>query len=190
MRAARGELRGVPGLHHDLSVIELSSIKDRHSGRCIAVLGGGPTLLADLRRLPEDCLLVGVNQHTMLLNLDYLVFQDREIYPVVQESDAPLCTHHRDLAQIYTGIVPDFGLSGATAVWMAEYLGASQIIVCGCDNYTAGRRYWHSKPNQMSAADGYSGIEVWHQVRRLMARPEAVRVMSGPLCEVFKSYES
>lgn len=171
-------------------MIELSSIRDRHRGQCIAVLGGGPTLLADLKRVPLAAILIGVNQHTMLLNLDYLVFQDAEIHPVVREAEAPLCTHHRDLADIYTGIVPDFGLSGGTAVWMADFLGAEQIIVCGCDNYTSGRRYWHSKPGATQPSDGYSGIDVWHRVRSLMARPEAVRAISGPLTEVFKAYES
>lgn len=166
-------------------MIELSAIRGRHRGQCLAVLGGGPTLLADLKKVPFDAILVGVNQHTMLMNLDYLVFQDPDIYPVVRESDAPLCTHHRDLAHIFTGIVPDFGLSGGTAVWMADFLGAEQIIVCGCDNYTAGRRYWHSKPGATLPADGYSGIDVWHRVRDLMERPGIVRAVSGPLTEVF-----
>lgn len=167
-------------------MIELSSIRDRHRGQCIAVLGGGPTLLKDLKRVPFDAILIGVNQHAMLMNLDYLVFQDREIYPVCAESDAPLCTHHRDLAHIFTGIVPDFGLSGGTAVWMADYLGADQIIVCGCDNYTAGRRYWHSKPDDRMPFLGQNCSDVWKRVRDYMARPEVVHAVSGPLTEIFE----
>ena len=71
-------------------MIELSAIRGRHRGQCIAVLGGGPTLLRDLRRVPFDAVLIGVNQHALLLNLDYVVFQDREIYPVLADADAPL----------------------------------------------------------------------------------------------------
>lgn len=135
--------------------------------------------------MPMDAVLIGVNQHAMLMNLDYLVFQDRDIYQVVRESDALLCTHHRDLADIYTGVIPDFALSGGTAVWMADYFDAAQVIVCGCDNYTEGRRYWHSKPGDRLPADGYSGIEVWHRVRDHLTNPGRVQAVSGPLTEIF-----
>ena len=147
-------------------------------------------MLRDLKRVPFDAILVGVNQHALLMNLDYVVFQDREIYPVLAEGDAPLCTHHRDLAHIYTGIVPDFGLSGGTAVWMADYLGADQIIVAGMDSYTADRCYWHSKPGQRPPPVGENCTQVWTKVRDYMARPEIVRVVSGPLMEIFRPYEN
>ena len=166
-------------------MIELSSIRDRHWGQRIAVLGGGPSLLHDLKRVPFDAILIGVNQHALLMNLDYVVFQDREIFPVLEESDVTLCTHHRDLAHIYTGIVPDFGLSGGTAVWMADYLGAKQIIVAGMDSYTGGRRYWHSKPGERMPHLGENCTDVWKRVRDYMSRPEIVRVTSGPLTEIF-----
>lgn len=167
-------------------MIELSSIRDRHRGQCIAVLGGGPTLLADLNRVPFDAVLIGVNQHALLLNLDYVVFQDREIYPALVQSEAPLCTHHRDLAHIYTGIVPDFGLSGGTAVWMADYLGAERVIVAGMDSYTGDRRYWHSRPGDRMLDLGSNCADVWTRVRDYMARPDIVRVASGPLTEIFE----
>lgn len=166
-------------------MIELSSIRDRHRGQTCAVLGGGPTLLRDLKRVPFDAVLLGVNQHALLLNLDYVVFQDREIYPVLADADAPLCTHHRDIAQIYTGIVPDFGLSGGTAVWMADFLGAERIIVAGMDSYTGDRRYWHSKPGERMPDLGQNCVDVWRRVHDYMARPEIVRVVSGPLTEIF-----
>ncbi len=142
-------------------------------------------MLADIKRVPFDAILIGVNQHTMLMNLDYLVFEDREIYPIVRESDAPLCTVHRDLADIYTGLTPGYGLSGATAAWIADYLEASQVILCGMDNYSQGRRYWHSPPGWKGDALGTTCISIWHQVHRQMERPERVKAVSGPLTEVF-----
>ena len=167
-------------------MIELSSIRDRHRGQTVAVLGGGPSLIPDLKKVPFDAILIGVNQHTMLMNLDYLVFQDEEIYDVVREGDAPLCTHHRHMAHIFTGIVPDFGLSGGTAVWMADFLGAERIIIAGMDSYTGGRCYWHSKPKDRPPPVGQNCTEVWKRVHDYMARPEIVRVASGPLTEIFK----
>jgi hypothetical protein len=143
-------------------------------------------LIPDLKRVPFNSILIGVNQHAMLMNLDYLVFQDEEIFPIVSQSDAPLCTHHRNMAHIFTGIVPDFGLSGGTAVWMADYLGAEQIIIAGMDSYTGDRRYWHSKPGDPSPPLGSNCTDVWTRVRDYMARPEIVRVASGPLTEIFR----
>jgi hypothetical protein len=143
-------------------------------------------LIPDLKRVPFNSILIGVNQHAMLMNLDYLVFQDEEIFPIVSQSDAPLCTHHRNMAHIFTGIVPDFGLSGGTAVWMADYLGAEQIIIAGMDSYTGDRRYWHSKPGDRSPPLGSNCTDVWKRVHDYMARPDIVRVASGPLTEIFK----
>lgn len=142
-------------------------------------------MLRDLKQVPFDCILIGVNQHALLMNLDYVVFQDRDIYPVLKDSDAPLCTHHRDLAHIHTGIVPDFGLSGGTAVWMADYLGADEILVVGMDSYTGDRRYWHSPPGHKQPDLGQNCPDVWKRVRDYMARPDIVRVTSGPLKEIF-----
>ena len=168
-------------------MVELSAIRGRHRGQCIAVLGGGPTLLQDLKRVPYDAILIGVNQHALLMNLDYVVFQDRDIYPVLQDSDAPLCTHHRDLAHIYTGLIPDYGLSGATACFMADYLDADLVILAGMDNYAGERRYWHSPPTYKGAESGISSLDVWTLCQRHLQRPERVRAISGPLAQVFGS---
>lgn len=170
-------------------MIELSALVGRHRGQCIAVLGGGPTLLQDLKAVPYDAILIGVNQHALLMNLDYIVFQDREIYPVLKDADAPLCTHHRDLAHIHTGIIPDYGLSGATACFMADYLEAEQVILCGMDNYSGGRRYWHSPPDFNGAESGISSMDVWHLCRRHLQRPERVKAVSGPLAQLFGSVQ-
>lgn len=144
-------------------------------------------MIADLKRTPTDAVLFGVNQHTLLLNLDYIVFQDRELYPVLRDADAALVTHHRDLAQIYSGVCPDFGFSGGTAVWIADYLECSAIYICGCDCYAADRRYWHSPVGDKGHELGANPVGAWHQVKRMLQRPERVFAMSGPLTEVFNS---
>jgi hypothetical protein len=180
--------------HHDLSVIDLAAIRGRHQGRRAVVLGGGPTLLSDLRavrpRVGATGLWIGVNQHALLLNLDYIVFQDREIAPILQGHGIPLVTHHKDLADIWSGIVPDFGFSGGTAVWIADFLGCDEIIVCGCDAYTESRRYWHSPPGFRGLELGVTASTAWQQVRDYMARPEIVSAPSGYLTKVFRSYEN
>lgn len=155
-------------------------------------MGGGPTLLSDLRtvrpRVDATGVWIGVNQHAMLLNLDYIVFQDREIAPILQGNHVPLVTHHKDLADIWSGICPDFGFSGGTAVWVADYLGCSEIIICGVDDYTQPRRYWHSAPGFRGLEMGVTASNAWQKVRDYMERPEIVSVASGPAQKVFKAY--
>lgn len=145
-------------------------------------------MLTDLKKVPFDAILFGVNQHCALMNLDYFVAQDREICLLLREPgfDAPLATHHRDLAHIYTGIVPDYGLSSATALWMADFMDAKKIIIAGCDNYSASRRYWHSPLSHTIPAAGLHTADVWHLVKRQMQHPERVFAASGPLTEIFQ----
>jgi hypothetical protein len=168
-------------------MIELSSIRGRHRGQTIAVLGGGPSLLNDLKRVPFDAILIGVNQHTLLLNLDYIFYLDEAVFDAVKDSDAPLCTHHRAQCHIWTGVIPEFDISGPAATWMADYLGADRIIVAGCDNYSGARRYWHSTPGERQPDAISSSLGPWKKCRDYMARPEIVRAVSGPLTEIFKS---
>lgn len=174
-------------------MIDLASIRGRHSGKRAIVLGGGPSLVSDLRlvrpRVEHLGVWLGVNQHSLLLPLDYIVFQDKELHPILTGHDVPLVTHHKDIADIWSGIVPDFGFSGGTAVWIADYLGCSEIYVCGCDNYTSNRRYWHSKLGDYRFDEGISNIAAWTKVRDYMANPDRVRVISGPLTKVFSPYE-
>jgi len=156
-------------------------------------LGGGPTLLSDLRRVrprvQRDGVWIGVNQHSLLLALDYVVYQDRELFPILTGHGFSLVTHHKDQADIWSGIVPDFGFSGGTAVWIAEYLGCEEIIVCGCDNYMENRRYWHSKVGDRGLELGISAIGAWQHVRDRMQDPARVKVVSGTLIKVFSAYE-
>jgi hypothetical protein len=178
--------------HHDLIVIDLVSIRGRHSGRRAVVLGGGPTLLSDLRlvrpRLQATGLFIGVNQHALLLPLDYVVFQDREIAPILQGHGIPLVTHHKDVADIWSGIIPDLGFSGGAAVWFADYIGCDEIILCGVDDYTQSRRYWHSPPGYRGLELGVTATHAWKKVRDYMTRPEIVSVASGPAQQWFKPY--
>ena len=82
-------------------MIDLASIRGRHSGQRAVVLGGGPTLLSDLRRVrprvQRDGVWIGVNQHSLLLALDYVVYQDRELFPILTGHGFPLVTRGKGL---------------------------------------------------------------------------------------------
>ena len=161
-------------------------LRDSHRGRPCAVLGGGPSLPAQVRRLAGDELLIGVNQHALLLALDYIMFQDAAVFDLVKDHPAQRITQHRDLADIWSGIAPDFQFSGGTAVWVADFFGCAPIILCGIDEYSADRRYWHSIER---CGAQVSDRRAWVRVRDHCREPTAVRAMDGPLVELFGGVE-
>jgi hypothetical protein len=174
-------------------VIDLIAYKDRHVGQRAVILGGGPSLIGDIKavrpRFQSSGVWIGVNQHTLLLPLDYIVFQDSELYPILV-GHAPIITHHKDCADIWSGIAPDFGFSGGTAVWVADCMGFDEIVICGCDDYLGDRRYWHSKLGERQWEMGVTPSGVWQKVRDHLQNPERVRAVSGHPTKVFGTYES
>ena len=58
-------------------MISVLNLKDSHTGQPAAILGGGPSLPLDLKRIPAGALLFSVNNHALqLTRADYLVFRD------------------------------------------------------------------------------------------------------------------
>jgi hypothetical protein len=62
----------------------LNSYRGIHKGETCAVLGGAVTLPADLRAIPQVDILIGVNQHSLILPLDYVCFLDRHMWEYVE----------------------------------------------------------------------------------------------------------
>ncbi|KAA0266408.1 MAG: hypothetical protein EDM79_15685, partial [Chloroflexi bacterium] len=63
--------------------MKLSALHDRHKGRAAAILGGGPSLVEDLKRVPQDALLIAVNYHGLYhtpashgRDPDYMIYND------------------------------------------------------------------------------------------------------------------
>jgi hypothetical protein len=155
--------------------MELEQFKDLHKGETAAVLGGGPSLPRDLWKIPKGAKLVGINQHTLILPLDYCFFSDPRVWYVVQQYEVNVITNYaviRDRRDVmFAATVPNVGLSGPMAIWCCEFLGFDSIHVCGIDGYQADRRYWHSL--ERHDVQGQS-MEPWTTVRDKMRRPERV----------------
>lgn len=155
--------------------MELEQFKGLHEGETAAVLGGGPSLPRDLWTLPDDCRLIGLNQHTLILPLTYVFFADPRVWYVVQQYRVNSITTYavlRDRKDVmFAATCPNVGLSGPMAVWCCEFLGFREIHVAGCDSYQADRRYWHSL--ERHDVQGQS-LEPWTTVRDKMKHPERV----------------
>jgi hypothetical protein len=178
--------------------ILLSSLKDRHAGRPGAVLGGGPSLPEDMKRLPAGALLIAVNYHALKLGpVDFMVYNDQP------ESDPRLMEAVRAHEQLLASPDPSSDIqfdvpvwtgfySSNTATWLALWMGCGPVILCGMDCYQGERTYFHDYSHD-SPCFHYpleEHLRPWKEDGlRLLPHVERVRVMSGPLQRVFPVYE-
>ena len=176
----------------------MSEMKDRFAGRPAAVLGGGPSLPDDLARLPADCVLIAVNYHAAYLcKPDFMVYNDHpgsdqalraavKLAEAVRVSPEPTSDILFDV-DVWTGFY-----SSNTAAWFALWLGCNPVILCGMDMYQGERVYFHpyshDAPSFHYPLDHH--IRPWiEDGRARLPHVERLRVMSGPLQNVFPAYQ-
>ena len=176
--------------------LKMSQYRDRHLGCPAAVLGGGPSLPVDMRKLPEDCILIAVNYHAFLFcDPDYIVYNDQpesdprllsavQLAKAVRVSPDPTSDIIFDM-DVWTGFY-----SSNTAAWFALWMGCSPVILCGMDCYQ-GQPYCHpidhDEPNFHYPVEHH--IRPWREEGRAsLPHIERLRVMSGPLVDLFGAY--
>ena len=125
----------------------IEGMKDLHRYKTCAILGGGPSLVKDIQNLPDDDMLFGVNQHSMILNLDYLVFVDTKLWPYVQDCDTTFITrilpeNIEDKKFIQVRQMQNHNYSGALAIWVADKMGFDKVYCCGMDQYANSEQLW------------------------------------------------
>ncbi len=172
--------------------------RDKYQGRPIAVLGGGPSLPADLRRIPAGTVLVAVNDHAFHhCRPDYMVFCDRA--PVVDSLFAAQeemtgrrlciypewCDFELDVEIWYSGI------SASLATWFACWLTSGPVLLCGFDLYQTPGYYCHDgRRNEVDMAKPLENhLLPWQPVLSNCHHSERIRAVSGPLTEMFGRYD-
>jgi hypothetical protein len=177
----------------------MSQYRDRYGGRPAAVLGGGPSLPADMQKLPPGCLLIAVNYHALLLcKPDFMVYNDHPEGQAPKLKDAilrgdvfrvspePSSDIQFDV-DVWTG-----SYSSNTATWFALWLGCDPVILCGMDCYQGDRAYFHEyedMPHFHYPLDHH--IRPWiEDAKNMLPGWERIRAMSGPLMNVFGAYET
>lgn len=179
--------------------MRLSEMRDRYAGRPAAILGGGPSLPADLAKVPAGALLIAVNYHAFrLVQADFMVYND---FP---ESDPRLLEAVQTLQTVRVSADPTSDVtfdvpvwtgffSSNTAAWFALWLGCDPVILCGMDCYQGERVYFHDYNHDSPAfhypLDHY--LRPWiEDGKRLLPHVERLKAMSGPLTHIFGQYES
>lgn len=175
----------------------MSVWQDRYAGQPAAVLGGGPSLVEDLKRLPPGCVLIAVNHHALLFcKAEFMVYNDQPTGDLaaavragqaIRVSPEPTSDIQFDVP-VWTGFY-----SSNTATWFALWLGCDPVLLCGMDCYQGEVKYCH--PYQHDEPNFHYGLE--HHLRpwieegwAMLPHVERVRAMSGPLVSVFGEYEA
>lgn len=116
-----------------------------HTGARICVMGGGPSLLADLDGVEAD-VWISVNGHgSNLRRTDYALAMDA-VHTGTQEcmhahvrglTPAPIISPHpwADILLTAYPLEPRRMLSGVVAMWAASVMGGRPVILAGFDCY-------------------------------------------------------
>lgn len=172
-----------------------------HAGRAAAILGGGPSMPDDVKRLPKDCVLFSIKHHgAKLLPCDYTAFFDIRYVDQLRELGTRCGTilsnfvNHTDVLLLEEHWKTK--RSGPRIAKIAAYMGCAPVILCGMDCYrdVEGSPYWHGAP-----ATEFTDLAVklpleaelvmWRECFKNMRNPEVIKAMSGPLVDVFGAYE-
>jgi len=171
----------VPPLHLGRNIGDFRELILAHAGKRICVMGGSSRLAQDLEVVEAD-IYISTNGHgAHLRRPDYLLAMDevnsREQIPMGDwlrgKSDAPIISPH-GYANYRLGHWPQcprFVLSGMVATWVAFAMGASVVILAGCDGYGGDEGYVHEA--QKMARDVFCPVRI---------------AGSGPLTAVWPAY--
>lgn len=180
-------------------MVKMSDMRDEFAGRTAAVLGGGPSLRKDMKRLPAKCLLIAVNYHALYyVQPDFLVYND---HPSSSPGLAQAVEHTRAIKvspDPTSDVIFDVGVwtgfySSNTAAWFGLWMGCNPVILCGMDCWQGEVKYCHpyqhDEPNFHYPLDHH--LRPWiEEGKKLLPHVERLRAMSGPLVEVFGRYEA
>lgn len=138
----------VPPLHEAPALRDFRDLVLAHKGRRFVVMGGGPSLEADLEALgrKQGDVVISANAHGVhLREPDYLLAMDvthtGEGVPMGEylraRSEAPIISPHAfaDYRLGYWPEQPRFILSGLVATWAAFAMGAKAVCLAGMDGY-------------------------------------------------------
>jgi hypothetical protein len=183
-------------------MIRMSDLQSRYEGKRVAaaILGGGPSLPADMNRLPIPCLLIAVNYHALkICRPVFMVYNDQpesdpELMKAILESRAIIKVSPDTTSDIIFDVNVWTGFySSNTAAWFALWMGCDPVILCGMDLYQGDKKYFHpytmDQPSFHYPLDQH--LRPWiEDGRNLLPHPERLKAMSGPLVNVFGQYEA
>jgi len=167
------------------------------SGGVVAVLGGGATLLDDVKLLPKNCAKISVNQHAAsVMPVDYAVCLDFDIAAKIREVSGCKIISQQNEADVdfvftdeeKTDLCASFS-SAIPAVLLAVKMGYKKVIVCGVDLYTSGKYFDGSDTPTKDMPETETHLDFWRGAKQALGKDaEKIKVMAAsPLSAVFDS---
>jgi len=169
---------------------DIKQLRNAHTGLPAVIMGGGPTLQADLANVPVGAVVIQVNHHNPRPSrADYLVFMDApEKFPqlrmAIEATPAMLISTRREWTDVDLGGAKWWNgrFTGHLATWLGCWMGCDPVILCGFDCYQV------RPPGSMDSAYDMpleKHLEEWRQAFERCPNPERIRVVSGPLLDIF-----
>ena len=175
--------------------LEQHRSKVDYSRHLCLILGGGTSLIRDLKQTPININVckIAVNHHANILFPEYAVVEDRHTMELMKDNQDSIILGRHDLVNIdISKEVPYWRNGGMSALYIADYLGFDKILLCGFDCWKVAQRWhWHDeifKLNPWNYDIHPEVMEAWQEVKEHLKNPERVRAMSGPLTEVFTQW--
>lgn len=177
----------------------VADLHDQHKGRPVAIIGGGPSLPSHVEGLPADTIYMGVNRHGhhardegLIPRVDYCVHLDKALARTLAALDVPVISSFVEYADYWFAKQSDAldeGFTPSTAVWLALFMGASEVILCGMDCYT-GTTYWHDADATSSGSlqPLNRHLNGWKRVLDKCPNAERISTMGGPTSRLFPLY--
>jgi hypothetical protein len=183
--------------------ISISALRDLHQGQPAAVLGGGPSLPADLACVSTETVLISVNHHALRLiedQADYIVFMDKpENYPALRTallgSMAVRVSQIKGAGEVDLAGAPywDGGFSSTLATWLACWMGCDPVLLCGMDCYQGDQKYFYERTDIQFDQTFYYPLEnhlkAWRPALQKCQHPERIKAVSGPLVQIFGEWQ-
>jgi hypothetical protein len=128
-------------------------LKDFHQkiDRPIAVIGSGPSVMDDFKKVPKDAICFAVNFHFLekgIFDFEYLAFLDDPHRGINAESkvkyysrfDGLRFSNKMDWTDVYCVDEEPLiiGDSGLFTIWIALYMTTDKVYVCGMNNRNPG----------------------------------------------------
>lgn len=172
----------------------------RHRGQPILVIGGGPSVLTDIEKVPgaRDMVCVSANAHgfkvpgvkpSYIVSNDHIHTQTKELMaPMLRKFGVPIVARHWWADYRMTEWISK-GNSGMNAIGVAALLGGWPVIPLGIDCFQK-LTYFHS-PVETNVSLGRP-VGYWERrLKRMWShlRGACVRPVSGPLCKEYRRYD-
>lgn len=166
----------------------LEELRGRHSGRPAAVLGGAESLPADLAKIPPDAVIFAANHHAFpLVACAYCVYIDPPAAARILPGIIGISPRKDADIQVGSPTLPNF--SGPLAAYAARIMDCAPVIICGMDLYQTGYFDGEALDPARRATSAKYGAKPWNWYVENAPSPHKIRAVSGPLAEIFGTYD-